>query len=146
MSGAAASRVPVWFWIVAVVAVLWQAIGCYFYLVQVRMGPAELAALPEAQANAFAAMASWQWAVFAIAVWSGLAGAVALLLRRRIAASLLLVSLIAAAIQYGFVFVATPILETMPAGEALALPLTVIVVGALLVWFASHARRRGWLN
>ena len=37
------TRPPAWYWIVAILAFLWEATGCYFYLVQVRMGPAELA-------------------------------------------------------------------------------------------------------
>lgn len=138
--------VPGWYWAVAAVAAAWEAVGCYFYLVQVRMGEAELAALPPAQAEAFAGMATWQWSVFAVAVWVGLAGALGLLLRRRWAQWALLVSLIAAVIQYGYTFLATPILERMSASEALPLPVSIIVVGALLAWFAGWARRRGWLR
>jgi len=91
-------------------------------------------------------MAQWQWSVFSIAVWSGLLGAVGLLLRKSWAYWLLLVSLIAAIIQYGYVFAATPILDRMPAGEALPLPVTIIVVGVLLVWFGGIAKKRGWLT
>lgn len=138
--------VPVWFWIVAVLALLWEATGCYFYLMQVGMGPEELAKLPKAQADAFAGMASWQWSVFAIAVWTGLLGALALLLRSRFATALLAVSLIAAIIQYGYAFAATPLLSTMSLAEAVALPATIIVLGAVLLWFASVARKKGWLR
>lgn len=138
--------VPSWFWIVAVLAVLWEAVGCYFYLMQVRMGPAELAALPKAQADAFAGMATWQWSIFAIAVWVGLAGALALSVRSRFAVALLAVSLVAAIVQYGYTFAATPILSTMPVAEAIGLPAAIIVIGAALVWFASTARRKGWLR
>ncbi len=138
--------VPGWYWAAAVAATLWEAIGCYFYIVQVSMDSADLAALPPAQAEAFGAMAEWQWAVFAIAVWSGLLGALGLLLRKAWAYWLLLVSLIAAVIQYGYVFAATPILDTMPAGEALGLPVAIIVIGIALLWFAGTARRRGWLS
>lgn len=138
--------VPAWFWIVGVLAVLWEAVGCYFYLMQVQMGPADLAALPKAQGDAFAAMPAWQWSAFAIAVWVGLAGALALLLRSRWATLLLTISLIAAIVQYGYTFLATPILSTMPVGEAIGLPAAVIVIGLLLVWFAGHAGKRGWLR
>ena len=101
------TRPPAWYWIVAVLVLLWEATGCFFYVVQVRMGPAELAQLPPAQAEAFAAMATWQWAAFATAVWVGLAGAIGLLLRRRWASLAFWISLIAAAIQYGYTFFAT---------------------------------------
>ena len=140
------TRPPAWYWIVAIFAFLWEATGCYFYLVQVRMGPAELAALPPAEAEAFASMATWQWATFAVAVWIGLTGALGLLLRRRWASLALWVSLIAAAIQYGYVFFATPILERMPASEALPLPIAIVVLGLVLVWFAGFAANKGWLR
>jgi len=140
------TAVPTWFWVVAVLAFLWEAVGCYFYLVQVSMDDAAYAALSPAQADAFRAMASWQWSVFAVAVWSGLIGAVGLLVRQRWAYGALLVSLIAAAIQYGYTLLATPILETMPAGEALGLPITIIVIGVVLVWFAKQSSSKGWLR
>jgi ABC-type xylose transport system permease subunit len=141
---AQANKVPVWYWAVAALATAWEAIGCFFYVMQVRMGPAELAQLPPAQANAFRGMAAWQWSVFAIAVWIGLVGAVALLLRRRLAVPALIVSLVGAIIQYGYTFAATPLLSTMPASEALPLPICIIVIGGFLVWFALAANRRGW--
>ena len=140
------TRPPAWYWIVAVLALLWEATGCFFYVVQVRMGPAELAQLPPAQAEAFAAMATWQWAAFATAVWVGLAGAIGLLLRRRWASLAFWISLIAAAIQYGYTFFATPLLERMPADEALPLPITIIVLGLVFVWFAGFAANKGWLR
>lgn len=146
MNEKARNAVPTWFWVVAALASLWQAVGCFFYLMQVSMDAADYAALPEAQADAFRGMAAWQWSVFAVAVWSGLLGAVGLLLRRRWAIWALLVSLVAAAVQYGYTFLATPILQTMDPGEALGLPIVIIVVGALLVVFSRMSIRRGWLH
>lgn len=138
-------QVPTWFWVVAVLAFLWEAIGCYFYIVQVSMNDADYAALSPAQADAFRSMASWQWSVFAIAVWSGLVGAVGLLLRQRWASPALIVSLVSAVVQYAYTFFATPILQTMSPGEALGLPVTVIVIGTLLVLFARSSIRKGWI-
>ena len=140
------TRPPAWYWIVAVLAFLWEAMGCYFYIVQVRMGPAELAQLRPVQAEAFASMASWQWAAFAIAVWAGIAGAIGLLLRRRWAVWGFWLSLIAAAVQYGYTLFATPLIERMGAAEALPLPITIIVLGLVLVWFAGFAANKGWLR
>lgn len=140
------TRPPAWYWIVAVLALLWEGMGCAAYLMQVRMGPAELAQLPPGQAEAFAGMASWQWAVFATAVWVGLLGAIGLLLRRRWASLALWVSLIGAVIQYGYTFFATPLLQRMPASEALPLPIAIIVLGLILVWFAGFAANKGWLR
>lgn len=123
-------NVPGWFWAVAVLAFAWEGLGCAMYLMAVTSGAD---ALP-----------GWVMAVFAIAVWSGLAGAVMLLLRRRLAVSFLLVSLVAAIIQYGYVFTALPV-EVLSIG-VVAVPIAVIVIGALLLWLARQAARRGWLR
>ena len=139
-------RPPLWYWVVAILALLWQATGCYFYVVQVRMDATDLAQLPQGQAAAFAAMQSWQWALFAIAVWSGLAGAIGLLARiRRLAVWGLWLSLIAALVQYGYAFT-TPEIRALPPAEALPLPIAIGVIGLALVLFAGSAANRGWLR
>ncbi|HZG46687.1 MAG TPA: hypothetical protein VEZ41_10570 [Allosphingosinicella sp.] len=134
MSDARGTAVPSWFWIVAGWALLWEAFGCYTYVSQ--------SLVPDAQrVGGYATMASWQWGVFAIAVWSGLIGAVLLLLRNRWATPLLTVSLLFAAVQYG--------VAAMQGGidaEARPIAVAVLVVGVALVIFASRARRRGWLR
>lgn len=126
--------VPGWFWAVAVLALLWEAFGCYIYVSQ--------SLVPDAQREGgYAQMASWQWGVFAIAVWSGLIGAVLLLLRNRWATPLLTVSLVFAAVQYGVAAAQGGI-----APEARPIAVAVLVVGVALVIFASRARRAGWLR
>jgi hypothetical protein len=146
MDQSTASRPPAWYWIVAVLALLWEATGCYFYVVQVSMDAADLAALPAHQAAAFAAMESWRWALFALAVWSGLAGTIGLLIRnRRLAVGGLWLSLIAALVQYSYAFT-TPEIQAIPAAEALPLPISIGVIGLALVLFAGSAANRGWLR
>jgi hypothetical protein len=134
MNGRMDRAVPGWFWAVAVVAVLWEAFGCYIYVSQ--------SLLPDAQREGgYAAMASWQWGVFATAVWSGLIGALLLLLRSRWATALLLVSLLAAAVQYG-------VAAAQGGIDAGARPIAVavLVMGLFLVIISSRARRAGWLR
>nr|WP_293854950.1 hypothetical protein [Sphingomonas sp. SCN 67-18] len=140
--GAAAPR---WYWAVAVAALLWEAMGCFAYLSQMRMSPAEMAALPAAQRDIWLAMPAWLGGVYAIAVWVGLCGAAALLLRRRWARTCFIVSLLAVLVQFGWVFAATPILQSMGAGAA-AFPLLIVLIAALLVRFSLVAVRRGWLR
>jgi hypothetical protein len=119
--------VPAWFWIVAVLALLWEAMGCYQYLIQVRTDAAT--------------MPTWLVAVFAVAVWGGLLGAALLLMRRSLARLALIVSLIAVLIQFGSLVLTGPI-DLSQAG----LPVLVVAVAVFLVWFAHHAARRGWLR
>ena len=131
----ATRAVPAWYWIVAGLAVLWEGFGCYIYVTE-SLARGEAGAM-----DSYATMASWQWGVFAIAVWSGLIGAIGLLLRKRWATLALVVSLVAAAFQYGY----EAATRTLPA-EVMPMAVTIIVVGVLLVAFANIARRRGWLS
>lgn len=140
------NKPPTWYWVVAVLAVLWECMGCMAYLSQVTMSPADMAALPPLQRDAWLAMPSWLYAVYAIAVWIGLAGGVALLLRRRIARSLFVISLIAIVVQFGWTFTQTPILKAMGFAAAAGFPLMIALIGVVLVWFSGLAINRGWLR
>lgn len=134
MSETSGRAVPTWFWAVAVVALLWEGFGAYIYLSQ--------SLTPDAQrAGDYATMESWQWGVFAVAVWSGVLGALLLLLRNRWATALLLLSFLAAAFQYGHAALNGGI-----SAEARPIAISVLVVGVVLVMVASRARRAGWLR
>jgi hypothetical protein len=140
------NKPPTWYWVVAVLATLWALMGCASYLHEVTMSPADLAALPANQQEVWKAMPSWLFADFAIGVWVGLAGAVMLLLRRRIARTFYIVSLVAVIVQFGWMFTMTPILQLMGFMEAAAFPIFIFVMGIVLVWFSGYAIRRGWLK
>lgn len=138
-------RVPGWYWAVAAVALLWEAMGCYAYVTQVSMDSAALAQLPAEQREIWMAMPGWAVGAYAVAVWAGLLGAVGLLLRRSWAKLAFAASLIAVIVQFGWSFLATPILRSMGASAAL-FPAFILIVTALLLWFSGHATRRGWLR
>jgi xanthosine utilization system XapX-like protein len=92
-----------------------------------------------------AAMPAWQMWVYAIAVWSGLLGAVGLLLRRRWAVPVLLVSLVGAAGTFLPFAIVPKVRELATEGDAIA----AIIVNALCwtsFWFARHSKQRGWLK
>jgi hypothetical protein len=139
------AAVPAWYWIAAVAALLFELLGCFFYLVEVRMSAADISALPLDQSAMLAARPSWYYAAFGIAVWVGLAGAVGLLLRRRGAVWALLVSLIAAIIQFSSAFV-VPEMRAITPSDALFLPIVIIVIAYGIWHFSRLAGRRGWLR
>jgi hypothetical protein len=137
--------VPAWFWIVAVAALLWEAMGCYAYLTQISMDAGDLAKQPAAQADLWRTMPIWVKCAYAIAVWVGLSGAIGLLLRRRWARETFALSMLAVIVQFGWVYLATPALSALGAGNA-AFPALIVVAAILLFWFASYSARRLWLR
>ena len=77
--------------------------------------------------------------------FAGLAGAVSLLLKRRWAASLFILSLAAAVVQFGWLFTAGRAAELLGPSAAI-FPVAIIFVGVALVWLARRADRNGWLR
>ena len=144
-SEAARPAVPAWFWVVAILALLWEAAGCYAYLTQISMTNEALANLPPEQAELWRAMPVWVKIAYALAVWVGLTGALALLMRQRWARESFARALLAVLIQFGWVYLASPARKTLEPGSA-ALPAAIIIASAFLLWFSAWAGRRGWLS
>lgn len=139
------TSVPVWFWVIAVVAVLWNAMGVFAYISDVTMTPEAAAALPQAQQEMRAATPSWVTGAYAVAVFAGLLGALCLLLRKSWAVPLFGVSLAAVVLQMGYVIVIMKAPAVLGA-RAVVFPAMVILLGALLLWFALHAGKKQWIS
>ena len=141
----AASGVPSWFWIVSVLALLWELMGVGSYLYHVTLSPEAIAALPEGQAELMRITPAWVNGAFAVATFGGLLGAVGLLLRRQWARLLFIVSLVAVVVQFGWVFLVGKAHELIGPSSAV-FPAFIVAVAAVLVWFAGTSIRRGWLR
>ncbi|HEV2044889.1 MAG TPA: hypothetical protein VGR05_09445, partial [Sphingomicrobium sp.] len=128
---------PRWFTLAALAAVAWEIVGCAMYLMQVRVDPA---ALPLDQRALWDAAPGWMVAAYAVAVWVGLVGAVLLVMRRRIAEKLLLVSLVAVLVQFSALLL-VPELRNLTTSDALFLPF-VIIVACYLIWHFAFTSRR----
>lgn len=134
--------VPRWFTVAALGALLWEILGCYLYYMRVTI---DRAALPADQMRIFDATPAWVLAAFAIAVWIGLAGAILLVLRRRLAEPLLAVSLVALAAQNS-AFLLVPELRNLTSSDDLLLPVIILVVCYGIWHLARLARKAGWLR
>ena len=135
-------EIPAWFWMMAGLAVLFEAFGCFMYVSQVT---ADRATLPLDQRAMWDATPTWMVASYAVAVWIGLAGAVMLMMRRRVAVLLLLVSLIAVVLQFSGLFLVPQLRQTVP-DTALVAPIALILCCYLIFMLARLAQRRGFLR
>lgn len=131
-----------WFKPAAIATTLWMALGCAAYLIDVT---ADHASLPADQRALAEAVPLWMKVAYATAVWVGLAGAVLLLLRRRLAEPLLLVSLVASVIMFSAFFLVRGMRENT-SSDQLLIPILVVLLGCLIYGFARHSRMRGWLK
>ena len=135
---------PVWFKVVAALALLWNLLGCVAFFMDLRLSPEDLAALPEAQQALYAARPAWAVAATAIAVFGGALGSVGLLLRRKWAFPVLVLSLLGILVQdFGLFVLADG--ASLAGPVAVVLQAVVLVVGIGLVLLSRRGIARGWL-
>ncbi len=86
--------IPKWFTIVAIIAVIWNIMGVMAYLGHAYMSPEEFAAIPDVQKPFYENIPVWVTACFAMGVFAGLSGSILLLIKRKAAQVVFVISLI----------------------------------------------------
>jgi hypothetical protein len=145
MGNVIGARVPVWFRLVALLGLLWNAFGVYAYLQHVGMFGDPLAGLSPAQVALAQTIPAWVTGTYAVAVFSGLLGALCMVLGKRFASPLLWLSLLAVLAQSVWVILISDA-RAVEGTVALVMPLVILCIGALLVWVAGKGAARGWLS
>jgi len=136
---------PRWFRPVAVLALVWNLLGCAAYLADVTVTPDDVARMTPAQQELYRTRPRWAVAATATAVWGGAAGCLGLALRKRWSLPLLVASLAGVIVQDAALFGLTRVAST---GSPVVIPLQALVLGVSigLVVLARTASRRGWLS
>jgi len=138
------NKAPKWYMPVAIVALLWNLIGCAAYLADVTLTPEDVAKMSAAQQALYNSRPAWAVAATAIAVWGGAAGCVGLILRRRWATPLLIASLAGVIVQDIGLFGMTDVVS-QEGPKVLVLQGLVLLIAIGLVLLARKATARGWL-
>lgn len=136
---------PTWFWVVSIAALLWNLMGVMAYLADAFMTAEALAQLSQEQQNLYEARPAWVTAAFAIAVWGGLLGSIALLLRKAWALTLFVISLIGVLAQNLYQFFLSNTFEVL-GSAAMAFPILIISSSILLVVFSKWAKKNAFLG
>lgn len=138
-------KVPAWYWIVAVIFLLWNLMGVGSFFAHVFISEEALAAMPTAEQELFKSYPFWTYIVFAIAVFGGTIGSIGLLMRKKWAKLAFIISLVGIVPQmtYGIFFTNT---SEVYGTTAMAMPVMIVVVGFFLVWYAESVTNRGWLR
>ena len=97
-------KAPTGFWIIGVLALAWNAMGLAAYFQQFMMSPEAFAALRPEQQALLVDQPVWLTSAFALAVFAGFVGSILMLLRKRLAVRMFLLSMIAVFIQFGGLF------------------------------------------
>jgi hypothetical protein len=133
---------PKWLRPVAVVAVLWNLLGCLAFLADLSMTADDVARLDATQRALMESRPVWAIAGTALAVFAGALGSLGLALLRRWAVPLLAASLLGVLVQdAGFALAGV-----WPGAVVVGLQAFVLVVAVALFLLARRARDRGWLR
>lgn len=123
------------FWLVAIVGLLWNLAGCFNYIVQTN--PDSVARMPEIYQLIINSRPGWATAAFGVAVFAGSVGCILLLLRRRVAVPVFVLSMLG--------IIGTAVFTMMVVGLSPVVILT-LMIGAALLWYSTIAKRAGWLK
>ena len=74
---------PVWFWVVSIIALVWNLMGVAAYLMDAYMSIEQLEAMSQEMRELYEGRPAWVTAAFAIAVFAGFIGSIGLLLRKK---------------------------------------------------------------
>ncbi len=131
-----------WFLIAAIASVLFMALGCAVYVMHVTADPATL---PLDQRAAYAAEPSWLTGLNAVAVWVGVIGTLFLVMKRKLAETLLLVSFIATVLWLAGLLMVPALRDALSTND-IAVAVIVTLITGTIYSFARHSRQRGWLH
>jgi len=131
-----------WYMIAAIVSLLFMLLGCVGLIMHVTTNPA---GLPLDQRALFEAEPKWVLAASAVGFVAGTYGALLLVLRRKTAERVMLLSLIGMLVWSGGMF-ATPKFRDLLSTDQIAVLIVVVALDWTIFWFARHSRQRGWLR
>ena len=138
-------RTPWHLWLVGGLALLWNAFGAYDYLMTQTHNAAYLAQFTPEQRAYFASYPVWMVADWAIGVWGGLLGAILLLMKKRWAYPVFVVSLAAFLISVFYTYALSNGAETMDA-KGTIISVVIAVFGVIETVYAREMSRRGVLR
>lgn len=147
MSDEVKRGVGIMFWIVAVVFLIWNLFGCAIYLMDRLSSDEALSAMKNGEALLASreAYPIWATAAFAIAVWGGLVGAALIIMRKKSAAPVFIISLIAAVICFIPNFI-MPVVQAAGGETYWVMPVIVVVIGSIEIWWSRRKSALGYLN
>ena len=139
------SRTAWYFWLIGIVALLWNAMGAMDYLMTQTRNDVYMSEFTPEQLAFFYGFPSWVIASWAIGVWGGVLGSLLLLLRRRAAVWAFLASLIGMVVTAFQNYVLSNGMEVV--GDAFSLSFTgaIFLIALGLLLYAYALRKRGLL-
>ncbi|WP_186757264.1 hypothetical protein [Echinicola salinicaeni] len=138
-------KIPTWYWVVAIIMLLWNLLGVSAFFMQVGMSEEAMAALPETERELYASYPIWATIAYAVAVFGGALGCIGLLLKKKWAKMVLIISLIGIIIQVFHSLAISEAMDVYGPGAAV-MPTMIIVLAIFLVWLSNFSIKKHWLT
>ncbi|PKP12551.1 MAG: hypothetical protein CVU08_09980 [Bacteroidetes bacterium HGW-Bacteroidetes-3] len=132
------------FWIISVLALLWNIMGVVAYLGQAYMTEEVLKSLPLTEQEYYNNVPAWVTAAFAIAVFAGVFGCVGLLMKKKWATILFIISLISVIAQFTYNFLIQSDMEVSTIHMIWSF--VVIIIAILLIFLSRKSAKEGWIS
>ena len=140
------SGAGVLFWVLGAFFLIWNAVGCYFYFLDVTLSDTAYAEVyGEDLTELRDRYPAWSIGAYAIAVWGGLLAASLYLLRNRWALPLFIVSLIMAIISFIWGFTNADY-KAAAGGTFWVMPLIVVIFGLIEIWWTRKKITDGTIS
>jgi hypothetical protein len=146
MATHAVRSTPAHLWIVGILSLIWNAFGCYDYLMTMTRDEAWMSNFTPEQVAYWEALPRWTDAFWALGVWGGLAGALLLLVRSRFAVWGFAASLLGAVVSLAYQMLMTDMPASMTEGAMAIVPWVIILVAALSLWYSWSMEKKGVLR
>jgi hypothetical protein len=138
-------KIPVWYWVVSILALLWNLMGVSAFFMQVMITPEQIQEMTEAEQALYAAYPSWMIVIFALAVFGSTLGSIGLLMKKKWSKPVFLVALLAIISQMYYNLLVAKTTAVYGPGAAV-MPIMIIVFAVLLLWLSNKAVKKNWLN
>lgn len=137
------SSVPKWVLIAGVALILWNLGGTSMFVLDMMKSPADIAALPQDQQALWAQMPAWAWAAYGVGTIGGLLAAIGIVVRKKWAAHLALLSVIAVIVNFVPVFFLSEGVDVLQP-KFYVFPLVIFAIALFQLWLARKANKQGW--
>jgi ABC-type xylose transport system permease subunit len=138
-------NIPTWFKPLTIILLIWNLLGLMAFVQHMLMDESQIATLPVAEQALYQNFPQWVTLAFACAVFGGLGGCLALLLKKTWAIPLFWLSLAGVLVQTYHSFFMSNAMEVY-GSSATIMPLLVLAVAGYLLWLSHSAANRHWLQ
>jgi len=138
-------KTPMHLWIVGVLALLWNFMGCFDYLATQLKLESYMGKFTQAQLDYFYGIPAWAVSGWAFAVWGAFVGSIGLLLRKRWSVWAFAVSLFGMIVSSIYTVILTDGV-TMSGTGGVIFTVVIWIVAIFLLWYSMNQAKAGVLT